>query len=247
MMKVVFLGTNGWFDSQEGNTISTLVITDCCNIVLDAGNGIAKLSKYMDEDKPTYLFISHFHIDHVEGLHTLCLNAFPKGLTIVVQEGGTVILNDFLRPPYTGSLGSMRFKTNVIETAAGRADLPFEASFLPLRHSPFTQGIRMDIGGIAIAHCLDTGYCENAVALARNADLLILECTLRQGIMQENHLCPEMCVRIAQESGARMLALTHFEGKSYPNRESREEAGDFVKRRFANTLICYDGTEFTVS
>jgi len=54
MVKVIFLGTNGWYDTLTGNTVSTLVKTRDYNIVLDAGNGIAKLSRYMDDNKPTY-------------------------------------------------------------------------------------------------------------------------------------------------------------------------------------------------
>ncbi len=116
MAKVIFLGTNGWFDSQTGNTISTLVKTKDYNIILDAGNGIAKLPRYADDDKPAYLFISHFHIDHVEGLHTICLNKFSKGLNIIVQEGGSRILDTLMDMPYTAPLRSMGFKSKIIET-----------------------------------------------------------------------------------------------------------------------------------
>src|SRR5690554_5929617 len=119
MAKVIFLGTNGWFDTKAGNTICTLVKTDDFNIILDAGNGISKLSRYMDESKPTYLFISHFHLDHVEGLHTLCLNRFPEGLSIIVQEGGTRMLNNLVRPPYMDNLENMSFDTKIVETKGG--------------------------------------------------------------------------------------------------------------------------------
>jgi len=241
MVKVIFLGTNGWYDSPTGNTISTLVKTRDFNIVLDAGNGIAKLSSYMDDSKPTYLFISHFHLDHVEGLHTICLNKFSQGLNIIVQKGGTGILNTLMGMPYMGSLPMMRFTSKIIETGENECELPFKASFLPMMHMPFSQGIRMEVDGITIAHCLDTGYCENAVTLAKDVDLLILECTLRPGVSSQSHLNPELCARIAQESGARKLALTHFEGKSYPDMETRKESEQLVKSLYKNSFMCTDG------
>ena len=54
---------------------------------------------------------------------------------------------------------------------------------------------------------------------------------------------PPVLARIANEADARKLALTHFEGKSYPDMETRLETGEFVKKLFMNTFICSDGME----
>ncbi len=70
-MKITFLGTNGWYDTSTGNTICILVETDKYNIVLDAGNGLYKIDRYISSEKPVYLFLSHFHLDHIIGLHIL--------------------------------------------------------------------------------------------------------------------------------------------------------------------------------
>lgn len=242
-MRVIFLGTNGWFDTSTGNTISTLVITKNYNIIFDAGNGISKLSRFIDDAKPSYLFISHFHLDHVEGLHTICLNRFSEGLNIVVHEQGSTALKDLVGLPYMSPLESMTFRSRIIEVKNGEADLPFTAHFLQLQHLPYTQGVRIEVDGKVIAHCLDTGYCRNAVTLAQNSDLLIIECTLRQGVVWQHHLCPELCAKIAQESNTHLLALTHFEGKSYPDQESRLESGKIVKALFPHTIICNDEME----
>ncbi|MFZ0674172.1 MBL fold metallo-hydrolase, partial [Methanoregula sp.] len=79
-MQVTFLGTNGWYDSTTGNTVSALITARDYDIILDAGNGIAKADRYISQDKPVFLFISHFHLDHTEGLHTLVKFRFRKGL-----------------------------------------------------------------------------------------------------------------------------------------------------------------------
>ena len=34
-MDIIFLGTNGWYDSPTGNTICTLINSDRCHILLD--------------------------------------------------------------------------------------------------------------------------------------------------------------------------------------------------------------------
>ena len=67
MTKIIFLGTNGWYDTDTGNTICILIDSPLFTIILDAGNGIAKLDRYADFNKPAYLFLSHFHLDHIAG------------------------------------------------------------------------------------------------------------------------------------------------------------------------------------
>ena len=39
-MDIIFLGTNGWYDSPTCSTICTLINSQRCHILLDAGNGI---------------------------------------------------------------------------------------------------------------------------------------------------------------------------------------------------------------
>ena len=41
-MQIIFLGTNGWYDSPTGSTICTLISSEKYHIFLDAGNGIYK-------------------------------------------------------------------------------------------------------------------------------------------------------------------------------------------------------------
>ncbi|MEI6315542.1 MAG: MBL fold metallo-hydrolase, partial [Syntrophus sp. (in: bacteria)] len=119
-MKVVFLGTNGWYDTVTGNTICTLVQTADYDILLDAGNGITKADQYGvgDNGRPVYLFLSHFHLDHVVGLHTLAKFSFPGGLTICGPEGSRSILHTLVNQPFTLSLDDLPYPVTVLEAPA---------------------------------------------------------------------------------------------------------------------------------
>ena len=44
-MKVLFLGTNGWYDTKTGNTTCILIETKKEYIILDAGNGFYKIDR----------------------------------------------------------------------------------------------------------------------------------------------------------------------------------------------------------
>ena len=242
MPKITFLGTNGWYDSATGNTISILIETPQYYLVLDAGNGIAKLEKYIRDDRPVYLFISHFHLDHIAGLHTLDMNPFSRGLQFIIQEGGAAILRGLLRQPFTATLAEQKFQTRFIEVPQNIDELPFSATVLPMRHSCLTLGIRLELAGKTIAYCSDTGYCENAVALARNADLVMAECAYQPQQTSETwpHLNPETAARIAREAEAQNLILVHFDAHNYPTLESREQALHAAREVFNSSSISRD-------
>lgn len=224
-MKVIFLGTNGWYDSVTGNTCSILVQSEDYDIIFDAGNGLAKADRYITQKKPVFLFISHFHIDHIAGLHTLVKFRLRKGLDICVQAGGTSLLNAFVADPFTVPLSQVPFHVKIHELTEGMNSLPFPVECRPLVHPAPCYGFRVEIDGKIITYCTDTGVCDNAVILARDADLLITECSLRPGEESPGwpHLNPEDAIGIARRAEAKRLALTHFGAENYKTLSERED------------------------
>jgi len=241
-MKIVFLGTNGWYDTQTGNTLSALIETNEAYIVLDAGNGIFKLDKYAIHQKPIYLFLSHFHLDHVSGLHILSKFDFCQGLKILGEAGTRRILNTLVNDPFTIPLGQLKYKTEVYELPEEQATLPFKVVSLPLNHSSMCLGFRFQIENKVVSYCTDTGYCENAETLATDADLLIAECSLKSG--QDDkvwpHLNPAAAAMMARASKAKRLALTHFDANVYTTLEDRIEAEREASKIFVNTFAAFD-------
>lgn len=244
-MKAIILGTNGWYDTETGNTISTLIQTDHCDIILDAGNGLHRAERFLGRARPTFLFLSHFHVDHIEGLHILAKFRFAKGLTLCGPAGCRNILGTFVNQPFTIPLADLPYSTRVMEMPEEAASLPFLLEALPLRHSSFTLGYRFALDGRVVAYCPDTGYCENAVRLGRSADLLITECAFKQGQSSEDwpHLNPETAARIACEAGAKRLVLTHFDAGIYQSLAEREEAETVAAGIFPATTAGRDGLE----
>jgi ribonuclease BN (tRNA processing enzyme) len=244
-MKAIFLGTNGWYDTETGNTICTLIRTKRYEILLDAGNGLHRADRYLDGRKPTFLFLSHFHIDHIEGLHILAKFRFTEGLVICGPEGCRAILGVFLNQPFTVPLADLPYPIRVMEMQEDAASLPFSVEALPLRHSSLTLGYRITIDGRIVTYCPDTGYCENAVTLAREADLLITECAYKNDQFFEGwpHLNPETAARIACEAGAKRLVLTHFDASVYQSLAERKEAEAVAAGIFPATTAGMDGLE----
>jgi len=242
-IKIIFLGTNGWYDSDTGSTICTLIDAKDHYILLDAGNGIYKADKYIDKKKPVYLFLSHFHIDHIEGLHILeKFSDTFKSLKIFGQPGTARIIDYFLGDKFSIPLSRLRFKTKIIELKQGFHKVPFNVQCLKLLHSSTCYGYRLEIGDKVISYCTDTGYCANAIKLAKNADLLISECSFKSGQVNSDwpHLNPELAARLAKEAAVKQMYLTHFDANIYKSIKMRAQAKISSKRIFNNTVAAKD-------
>ena len=191
IMKVIFLGTNGWYNTETGNTPCVLVDTNSCYIVFDAGDGIYKLDNYITSDKPIYLFLSHFHLEHISGLHTLNKFRFKQGIRIYGQRGTREILNYVLDHPFTSPMNNLPVKVKIRELSEGTHRIPFRVTCRPLFHVDPCFGYRIDFGGKVITYCTDTGICNSSLELAKNADVLIHDCAEKPE--QRSPKWPEAC------------------------------------------------------
>ncbi len=218
-IKIYFLGIAGWYDSEIGNTICTYIKHPEYNIIIDAGFGIQHLEKYCNFQNPSYLFISHLHIDHICGLHLLAKFKFEKGLKIFVKKGLKSKLKRFLSKDYTVPINLLPYKCEIYELKDNtlRQNLPFNIQYADLKHSVPVLGYRFEIENKAITIIMDTGYCKNAVKLSQNADLLISESSYLPGEKKKSwpHLNPNLADKLAFESGAKKLILTHFASDKY--------------------------------
>lgn len=241
-MDVIFLGTNGWYDSSTGNTICILIKSDDYNIVLDAGNGINKLDQYYQKAKPVYILLSHFHLDHIAGLHILGKFSFPEGLVIAGPKGTRKILNTFVNQPFTKPMDDLSYKIEILELSGEKNVLPFEIQFLELVHTTLTLGYRIHLENKTIAYVADTGFCQNALRLTQDVDLLISECALLPDESSNDwpHLNPQDAANIAKQAGAKKLALVHFDAQRYPTIEARKVAEVHAKKIFPNTVATRD-------
>jgi ribonuclease BN (tRNA processing enzyme) len=242
-MKVVFLGTNGWYDTSAGNTVCVLIEMETSIILLDAGNGLYKADRFFSSDKPVHLFLSHLHFDHIIGLHLLNKFELPQGLTIHCRQGDRQHLLDVIAPPYSLPFSALPYQVQIREHDGELVELDgFNVTTAPMQHSVPTIGFRLELEGKTVVYCPDTGYCDSAVELARNADLLIAECAFRSGEESERwpHLNPESAARLARDAGAKQLTLVHFDAFRYPDMESRRLAEISARKVFPRSSIALD-------
>ncbi len=120
--------------------------------------------------------------------------------------------------------------------------MPISVECRELVHPCGSMGYRFDLDGKVVAYCPDTGMCQNAVELAKDADLLMAECSLRPGERSPiwPHLNPEDAVEIAHKAGAKRLALVHFDAHRYPSVQERLRIRDIISD-FKDLTVALDG------
>ncbi len=254
-MKITFLGTNGWYSSPTGDTPCILIDAKDQYVIFDAGNGIYKLDHYLTEDKPISLFISHFHLDHTSGLHILNKFAFQQGIDVYVGIGRTKDFQTLVNPPYTigylpqeKNVANLQTEIRLHELGSDGQTHPFAAKAIPQFHAYSDHGYRITLEDKTIAYTGDCGYTEDAITLAKDADLLISECATKKVAEPDiwGHVDPMQAAIIAKKAKVKQLILTHFGANTYTTLDERKWAENEARKIFPNTTAAMDGMEFMI-
>ena len=105
--------------------------------------------------------------------------------------------------------------------------------------------------GRKIAYCTDTVYCEEAVGLAQDADVLIHEATFAHQdadmAFQRLHSTSTMAAQTALGAGAHRLIMTHFSPRYAPgNNVDLKDLLHEARAIFPNTEMAYDFLTYEV-
>jgi ribonuclease BN (tRNA processing enzyme) len=175
----------------------------------------------LDYERLDQIFITHFHPDHTADLiHFLFASRNPavyarrKPVSVTGPKG----LDDFikgLQQAYQNWLDLSSEMLQIVELdqrgTIERDYGNFRLSAAPVKHTGASLAYRFeDAVGRSFVCSGDTGFCEEIIALADRADLLVLECSFPDDQPVEGHLTPSLAGRIARLARVEKLVLTHF-------------------------------------
>ncbi len=105
--------------------------------------------------------------------------------------------------------------------------------------------------GRKIVYCTDTVYCDGAVELAQDADVLIHEATFAHSdaelAFQRFHSTSTMAAQVALAASAKLLVMTHFSPRYAPgNNLELKDLLTEARAIFPNTEIAYDFLSYEV-
>ena len=117
------------------------------------------------------------------------------------------------------------------------------ASFLRTPHRPESLAIKLtDQSGITLVYTSDTGFDEAVARFARDADLLILECSFYRNKPVATHLELADAMRIAELAEPRRVLLTHL----YPEWDEIDLAAEAKKLWPGETIAARDGLRLEI-
>ncbi len=252
-MKIAFLGTNGWYSSPTGDTPCIVIDAPDHYVVLDAGNGIYKLDRYITDDKPISLFISHFHLDHVSGLHTLAKFTFKQGIDVYVGKGRSKDFITLVNPPFTvgyqprpDNIVNLKTTVRLHEVSDAGEQPPFKVAAIEQHHAYVDHGFVVELEDKRIAYTGDCGFTPASQKLAAGADLLICECSSKKILPPDRwgHFDPFLAATLAKQAQVGQLILNHFGSGEYTTLGDRQWAEQQARTIFPATIAATDEFAF---
>jgi len=230
-------------------------------VILDCGSGLRLLGEELARartGRPTrfHVFLSHYHLDHVEGLPYFRPLYDPDNAFVFYgfeSEGRTVqqILETLMAPPYFPvRLANVPANVEYITTDGRSFALgDVTVSCLPLTHPDGSLSYRLEHGGRRIVFATDHEHGNEVtdralIEFSKGVDYLIYDATylraeyesLRKGW---GHSTWYAAVQTALSAKVKTLVLFHH----HPNYtdEELEEVLQVARQEFPNTEIATEG------
>lgn len=220
---VTILGSGTCVPSLKRSSCSVLMTIGDQKLLFDSGAGTMRRLLEVDTNifDISFVFYSHFHPDHTaELVPFLFANKYPDGtnrqipITIVAGRGFSDFY-DKLNRAYGHWIKLAPGLFNIVELDNEAYDIRkfdgFTVESLPVAHNDESIAYKItSSGGKTVVYSGDTDFSENLITLSANADLLICESALPNGLRVEGHLTPSLAGEIATRASVRRLILTHF-------------------------------------
>ena len=215
-MKLTILGSGTAAPVLDRNCAGYLLEIDNKKLLFDSGAGTIRrlLELKIDLFKIEHIFYTHLHNDHINdlgaviwsnnygGIRKKPLNLYgPKGF----REYCDILIKKLLKAP------KFNFKISVKELKNSTIKIKnLTIKTYPTKHSSTTKSIayRVEQKNNSLIYAGDTDYCNEIIEASRNADALLIECSLPK--KAEGHLTPLLAGKIVAKANVKTLILTHF-------------------------------------
>lgn len=252
MSRVIFLGTSAALPQRERANTALAVLPESGAVVtggllVDCGGDIYRqlLAAGTGQDAIADLFITHAHIDHIGALPSLLeswrLGGRTAPLRIVALPPVIEVVRKLIAAyDFELELDHWTYNVSLVPVESGeRLTLGgWPARIVAMDHSVPSAGVRLELPAGALAYTCDTQPTPAIADLARDAKLLIAECTYPAGMeaaaRAAKHLTAAEAGQAATECGAERLALVHL--GPWPTNTLRDQAA----RAFPGAILIPD-------
>ena len=213
-MRLTILGNNGPYPTPGGACSGYLLESDSgkTTILIDCGTGVlARLSEQIDIRNLDAVILSHLHFDHMSDMLPMqyAYQFKPRKRPLSVYAPTQPAEVRKLLAGNTYDLWPMQ------ETTVGEMKI----SFCPVRHPVETYAVAVECDGVRFVYTGDTNTDFALELFCDSVDLLLADAGLSTEDYKETapHLSAALCGKLAKETGAKRLLLTHFNPKYDPD------------------------------
>ena len=269
-MRIRFWGVRGTIPTPGPNTVRYGGNTACLDIltsnghviILDAGTGIRALGETLLKEYPQkltgWIFLSHTHWDHIQGLPFFAPLQSRKNRFHLIGQKRTnihlerIISRQFLEPYMPFAYSSLAAGLRVSEMVDGETiviDDHTSVKVTELNHPGGCIGFRIQDHEAVFAYCTDTGrvggkIVNSLVQLADRADLLIHDSFFAnidksKTFSDWGHSCWVDAARIAAKANVKNLGLFHYAPDLTD--DTLEEMRANAREIFARTFLTREG------
>lgn len=215
-MKLTILGSGTAVPMLDRNCAGYILEIGNKKLLFDSGAGtiMRLLELKTDLFSIDNIFYTHLHNDHINDLGAIIwsnnyggerkksLNLYgPKGF----KKYYNILLKKLLKPT------KLNFDINIKELKNSIIKINnIKIKTKLIKHSTTTKSIayRIEHKNKILVYTGDTEYCDETIEIARNADVMLIECSLPDKV--EGHLTPSLAGKIAKLANVKNIILTHF-------------------------------------
>jgi ribonuclease BN (tRNA processing enzyme) len=254
-MRLVVLGSGTSFPHPRRAASAHWIQTDAGAALLDisADAPTRMAEEHLDWSQLDAIWVSHFHLDHVGGLppYLFGMRSSPvtqqrrKPLRIFGAAGLKKLLAT-IDQANNYRLFEQPFPLDIVEVEPGQNfDLlpQLHATTFKTPHTPESLAIRLtEQGGSVLVYTSDTGYSDDLAEFARNADLLLMECSFFRDKPVKKHLELKEAMAIAANCSPQKVVLTHL----YSEWDGIDLASEAKRIWPGETVEAYDGLRLEI-
>ncbi len=214
--RIIILGTGASLSSKDRDNTSLAFDTPTGILLIDCASNPYRqlLLAELDPNRLFAVFLTHPHPDHLYGFPSL-VHHF-----IMARRSSTLAVY--------ANFSTLRVAASLLNAFGLRAEflrffkVPEERNYTlleaedfslittPVRHVVPTLALRINskLNSSSFVYSSDTGPCPELVALAKEADILVHECSVSRP--SQGHTTPAQAAQLAESCGVKKLILLHF-------------------------------------
>lgn len=211
-MKITTIGWWGAYPGANGATSGYLLESEGVSVLIDCGSGVlAQLQNYIKLQSLDAVVLSHYHWDHVADIG--CLQYAARILIDLGKRKKSLPIYGHAEDDNFNGLNYLQYSTGYAfddQATLQLGDVKF--TFCRNIHPDPCFSMRIAKSNLSFVYISDTGYTDDLVEIAHDADLLLCESSLYdeyQGRIP-GHMTAGEAGQIAAAAGVRHLVLTHL-------------------------------------